>query len=179
MDQAGSAFLFQLVSSSLSIEDGCVVFDQIAVLDGFISTVNIKNFTLRNCVFNGNAIQITGTTFSFEDVVLTELRTSNYKTAIIHGSLESIISLSNVLYKDSDAPLFIFQSSTSVVDHLRIENVDTQGGLTRIEQDVSTILSNWYAETTDCYEFGAHYFTNSQNILLIENITMIDYDESK
>ena len=134
MDQAESNYLFQLLSSAITISDQTIILDQSAIADVFVATLTINSTTIQNCTSYDNAFQITSSQLISDGLTISNY--TNYSTyqSLIYATLESTVNVNNFVYRDSDSQVFILQSSKCVLNNFTVSNVWAWRYFARIEQ---------------------------------------------
>ena len=151
LNSGSNTFPIQLISSAILITNSTQITGQYSIISSFVSTITIEDSLLQSSSYNGTAIQIIGSTFSFNNIILNNLsqyrqkgsfNNRNSPSYIIQTSMYSEIIISNVTYSSSSLALLLSQQSTSIISSLSVNNVSSFG-FVRLENSVNATLSNW------------------------------------
>ena len=184
LNSGSNTFPIQLISSAILITNSTQITGQYSIISSFVSTITIEDSLLQSSSYNGTAIQIIGSTFSFNNIILNNLsqyrqkgsfNNRNSPSYIIQTSMYSEIIISNVTYSSSSLALLLSQQSTSIISSLSVNNVSSFG-FVRLENSVNATLSNWNINSR--INNDTWYFHDSY-IYLINNITITGIQRSK
>ena len=148
-----SFYLFQLLSASFEINNNTLITSQESLVDAFVASITIHNTVIRDWVFNGIPIQITGSTLDFKDITMYNLDTQTSKMRLITGTLDSTVYMTNIKYTNSDVPFFFFQGSTAHISNVTWAGLYFRTSVGRIEQGVNTTIEHF-----DIDDFGKSHF---------------------
>ena len=146
-----NTFPIQLISSAILVTNSTQISSQYSIISSFVSKITIEDSLLQSSSYNGTAIQIIGSTLSFNNMILNKLsqyrqkgkfNNRNSPSYIIQASMYSQIIISNVTYSSSSLALLLSQQSTCIVSSLSVNNVSSFG-FVRLEDSVNATLSNW------------------------------------
>jgi len=142
---SSQGFLIQLISSSIEILNGTVVYDEYYFLDAFVSTVTMRDIIISDWRFDTDGVQITSSTFLLEGAELWNITTDprGHETAIFKTSLDSDFYISDIFLRDSRAQPFVLQSSSGTINDFKIHKINNYKAFTKIYDWKNLIFTNW------------------------------------
>lgn len=154
--------IFQLISASLSIIDGTLIYDQSSIINSFISTVTLQNITLTNITMSEISIKAVVSAITFENIIITGLSNPT-KTGFILVMLDSTLKITNMNYSDSDSTLFKARTSSVEVVNIQFKEITNTTELFSI---------------FDCYNISLDTVSSSDSQITGEDMFMIFNSEN-
>lgn len=144
LTQIESTFAMQVISSSLMIGEGSQIYSQPKLLTSFVSTVTMLNSIYRDTIFQGVAIQVTGSTMNITNLTISGAQTStHYYTSIIQTSLNSVLLVNTIKFTSSSVPLFTLLSADGDIQNINVSGVTWYGFIFKTYKATNATFNNW------------------------------------
>ena len=105
MGSISSGYSIHLISSNFIIENSTTIYNQDYFIDGFESTIQINNTTLRESMTYSSIVYLSYSTFVSDSLTLLNVFSNNSGNSIFDVLFGSYIDISNLKYSNSNSTL--------------------------------------------------------------------------
>ena len=137
-----SYVLFTLISASLNIQNSSSITQQNSLLNSFLSTANLSDSTISDIDTIGIAIRVTSSTLNIKNMTISRVTNPNGHS-LMSISMESILSIDNLMFTDSQSNLMNIRSTATHMNNIHVENISSFSELIRISSSTSVNISQF------------------------------------
>ncbi|CAI2371780.1 unnamed protein product [Moneuplotes crassus] len=137
-----SQVLFEVISGSLSVRNNSNIHSEQHPILSLMSDIEIDSSTLRNLSFASTSIKVATSTIVLNNVTFEDIF-AQANAELILGDIGSVLNLTDVIYKSSNALFLRISSSQLYANQVVIENIHTPQALLNIEKAERVSLNNF------------------------------------
>ena len=164
--------LFQLISSSMNIQNMCSISDQNSVLNQFLSDVAISNSVISNIEMIEPSFIVTSSLLNISQSTIS-LISSPDSHDLMFITLDSSLIIDNLVFEDSLSNLFNSLNTDIQIDTLMLRNISSSLNLLKISTSQYVNISNYQTENAATSASTEILITSSNNVK-IENVNVSD-----
>ena len=164
--------LFQLISSSMNIQNMCSISDQNSVLNQFLSDVAISNSVISNIEMIEPSFIVTSSLLNISQSTIS-LISSPDSYDLMFITLDSSLIIDNLVFEDSLSNLFNSLNTDIQIDTLMLRNISSSLNLLKISTSQYVNISNYQTENAATSASTEILITSSNNVK-IENVSVSD-----
>ena len=175
--------LFQLISTSLIIQNRSKIFQQDSIIEAFLSEVEITNSTISDINVTGVSIEILSSQLSLTNVEAFNILNQNQSNFILIF-LESKLIMNNFTYSNSSSILFNSQKSSVEASFLLLNNITGATNLFTLSDNFNVTMNQVITTNVQVLNKELYRVSLSKNVSLIKfkssgiNKTIIDIRSS-
>ena len=166
-----SEYSFQLISSSLIIENSTAIYSQDYFIDGFESQLQINNSVLRDSTSYSFIVSLSYSTFVSDNLILFNIFSKNSENSILGVLFASIVEISNIKYSSSNSTLLYTYQTQVSMDSVELSNMQLDGNLIYISKWTGVKLQNMSVTNITSIQSYILYFSDS-SVDLISNTSI-------
>jgi hypothetical protein len=181
-NEAPSKALIQLISGTVKFMNSVHVYDQPALIKAFTSSVIFEDSLISSINMIDTWIEVVTSNFEFSKMEIRNISNPE-KYEFISVSSDSLISLSNVEYYDSNSVLFNVRSSEAMIENIFMKNITNADHLFEFYDSSNVELKNFTVVNSSSsqdeliqirkskeFSFSQWTFENiSQSVLVIQD----------
>ena len=161
MDITTSFYTIQLISSSLEISGMSTISNQMYIIDAFLSTIAIKNSTIRDTLLSGTGINVSASNLTISNMMMNNVSTISLTYPFIQVALGSDLLMDSVNYINSGTPLLTLIGSSWTISNLNSSNLDIYSHFVILQQATNATFYNWNLLNISIVFAWANMFTDS------------------
>ena len=162
MDMTTSFYTIQLISSSLEISGMSTISNQMYIIDAFLSTIAIKNSTIRDTLLSGTGINVSASNLTISNMMMNNVSTISFTYPFIQVALGSNLLMDSVNYVNSKAPLLTLIGSSWTISNLNSSNLSIFSHFVKLQQATNATFYNWNLLNVSVAMMFANTFTDSR-----------------
>ncbi|CAI2370495.1 unnamed protein product [Moneuplotes crassus] len=137
-----SQVLFEVISGSFSVRNSSNIHSEQHPILSLMSDIEIDSSTLRNLSFSSTSIKVATSTIVLNNVTFEDIF-AEANSELILGDIGSVLNLTDIIYKSSNALFLRISSSQLYANQVMIENIHTPQVLLNIEKAERVSLNNF------------------------------------
>ena len=131
--------LFQVISSSLKLQNSVHIFNQSTIISMFLSDVEILSSVIEGIVSNSANFRITSSTFIIRNSALDDIISSS-GSELFFVNLDSSIIIDTCNFTQSTSSFLISRNSNVTIKSLTMHNISFDSTMLQISQSVNIIV---------------------------------------
>lgn len=171
LDHDQSVFIFEIVYSSLLIENSTAVSYQSNLANGFVSTITLNDSTFSNWSISVSFVQVTEATLIINNIKMTNTSESVSKSQILSSASNAKIFIDGFVANDSTTCILNLRTSICIFNNMTISNSESVLSIFILRSSMNTTITNLLIESTSQTTENAIEVIASK-VYLLKNITI-------
>ena len=164
---------FQLISSSLSIENATDVQSQSYVVNSFQSNFTIQDIVIMNWQTDANIMTLSSSNFVVNNLTLFNITSLEAQSSVVTAQFQTVIAMDNVKYSNSSCIFINSDSSQLNMTNIEITSIALSSNLMSFSGWTNVMLANLSIYSLNLTSASAIYLTLS-SFDLIQNVSISD-----
>ena len=168
--------LFQLISSSMNIQNMCRISDQDSLLNQFLSSVTISDSVISNINMIESSFIVTSSLLNISQSTISMV-SGSVLYDLMFITFDSSLIIDNLVFEDSLSNLFNSLNTDIQIDTLMLRDISSTSNLLKISTSKHVNITNYQSENATTSASTEILITYSSNVS-IETINVSDIPQT-